>query len=314
MENYIGKICPFCKTEIKEGDSVKVCSACGIPHHEKCWEENNGCTTLGCSEQHYEAQNTNPMDVCKKCGTPLGEGQAFCPKCGQKAGLSVDASVSPAINQFNAGVDKANETTKKKPIAIIAAAAIAVVVIILAALVVPKLLVSVEDLCAQGKYEKAYSKASGDEKLIVLAENTIAFLSEESSDKLKDPSSFVLREGYYDCQYQDEELTQQAVLHVSGANSYGALVSSYWIYTYDDDTDSWSIVGTCSSLNVDSDDDEFFDSVIAKMIIERDSVIKLSKEQVKNINTMFENDVLDQVEQLDPDTLDTSIMQERIDS
>ena len=31
MEDYIGKICPFCKTEIKEGDSVKACPACGIP-------------------------------------------------------------------------------------------------------------------------------------------------------------------------------------------------------------------------------------------------------------------------------------------
>ena len=30
MEDYVGKICPFCKTEIKEGDSVKVCPACGM--------------------------------------------------------------------------------------------------------------------------------------------------------------------------------------------------------------------------------------------------------------------------------------------
>lgn len=82
MENYIGKICPFCKTEITEADTVKVCPACGIPHHEGCWEENHGCTTFGCSEQHYDAQHTNPTDVCTNCGAPLGDGQAFCPKCG----------------------------------------------------------------------------------------------------------------------------------------------------------------------------------------------------------------------------------------
>ena len=82
MENYIGKICPFCKTEITEADAVKVCPACGIPHHEGCWNENHGCTTFGCSEQHYEAQHTNPTDVCTNCGSPLGDGQAFCPKCG----------------------------------------------------------------------------------------------------------------------------------------------------------------------------------------------------------------------------------------
>ena len=104
MEDYIGKICPFCKMEIKEGDSVKVCPACGIPHHESCWEENKGCTTFGCSEQHYEEQHTNPTDVCQNCGVPLGDGQEFCPKCGQKVGLVVDAGVNAAINQFNSGV------------------------------------------------------------------------------------------------------------------------------------------------------------------------------------------------------------------
>lgn len=157
MENYIGKICPFCKTEIKEGDSVKVCSACGIPHHENCWEENKGCTTFGCSEQHYEAQHTNPTDVCQNCGAPLGDGQAFCPKCGtpknapqrnvcgkcgaelqdgqkfcpkcgQKVGLTVDAGVNSAISQFNAGVQKKN---KKKAVLPIILGVVAVVIVAL---------------------------------------------------------------------------------------------------------------------------------------------------------------------------------------
>jgi len=143
MEEYIGKICPFCKTEIKEDDAVKVCPACGIPHHENCWEENKGCTTFGCSEQHYEEQHTNPTDVCVKCGAPLGdgqefcpkcgtpkggekkaicskcgaelqEGQEFCPKCGQKADLSLDAGVNTAISQFNNNLTKETEKKKKK--------------------------------------------------------------------------------------------------------------------------------------------------------------------------------------------------------
>lgn len=343
MENYIGKVCPFCKTEIKEGDSVKVCPACGIPHHESCWEENHGCTTFGCSEQHYEAQHTNPTDVCQNCGAPLGDGQEFCPKCGtpknapkknvcgkcgaelqdgqefcpkcgQKAGLSVDAGVSSAINQFNAGVNKTNEAKKKKPMKMIVAAIVAVAVIAVGALVAPKLFASVDDLCAQGNYEKAYSKASGDEKLDVLAENVIACLSMEASDNLKDPSSFVLRDAYYDCQYDAEEgtLSQQAVLYVSGANSYGASVSSYWLYKYDSEDDDWSLWGTCSSLNLDSDDDDYLVSALAKLIVQRDEVMKLNKSQIKNINTMFENDVLDQVELLDVDTLDTSVIREKI--
>ena len=86
MENYFGKMCPFCKTEIKKDEPVKVCPACGIPHHESCWEENKGCTTFGCSEQHYEEQGSNTMTICSNCGTKLSDDQAFCPKCGTPKG------------------------------------------------------------------------------------------------------------------------------------------------------------------------------------------------------------------------------------
>ena len=158
MENYIGKICPFCKTEITEADTVKVCPACGIPHHEGCWNENHGCTTFGCSEQHYEAQHTNPTDVCANCGAPLGDGrafcpkcgtpkaaapkknvcgncgaeledgQAFCPKCGHKAGVAVDSNVNAAINQFNAGVEKKKKKSKALPIVIALVLVVAIAV------------------------------------------------------------------------------------------------------------------------------------------------------------------------------------------
>ena len=155
MDEYVGKICPYCKTEIKEGEEVKVCPECGIPHHATCWEENKGCTTFGCKEQQ-----TNPTDVCSNCGAPLGDGQAFCPKCGtpknapkknvcgkcgaelqegqefcpkcgQKVGLAVDAGVNAAINQFNSGVQKTNSKKKTLPL-IIGAAVVAIVVLAVA--------------------------------------------------------------------------------------------------------------------------------------------------------------------------------------
>ena len=157
MENYIGKVCPFCKTEIKEGDAVKVCPSCGIPHHEYCWEENKGCTTFGCSEQHYEEQHTNPTDVCVNCGAPLGDGQEFCPKCGTPKGgpkkrvcskcgaeLQNDQEFCPkcgtryteganatnsAIEKFNESVKKENK--KKKLIPVIVGAGIVIVGLIL---------------------------------------------------------------------------------------------------------------------------------------------------------------------------------------
>lgn len=129
MEDYVGKICPVCKIELTEADKVKVCPDCGIPHHEKCWEMNEGCSTFGCVQQKA-VEKTRTAEVekcvkcgadlaegyefCPKCGTPkskmkkricgkcgaeLAEGQDFCPKCGQKAGLSVDNNaVSPMAN------------------------------------------------------------------------------------------------------------------------------------------------------------------------------------------------------------------------
>lgn len=149
--------CPYCKTQFKEGDEAISCPACQTLHHASCWEENKGCTTFGCSEQHYEEQHTNPTDVCVKCGTPLGDGQEFCPKCGtpkggvkknicskcgtelqdgqefcpkcgQKADLQIDSGVNSAISQFNANVNKTNEKKNRKPI-IIGIVAVAAVVI-----------------------------------------------------------------------------------------------------------------------------------------------------------------------------------------
>lgn len=145
LESFVGKTCPYCKTEIKEGEEIKVCSACGIPHHVGCWEENKGCTTFGCSEQHYEEQGTNPTAVCSNCGATLGDGQEFCPKCGTKkegltknvcgncgaelsegqefcgkcgtkAGIKINAETNAAINQFNAGLEKKKKKSKVLPI------------------------------------------------------------------------------------------------------------------------------------------------------------------------------------------------------
>lgn len=81
MEDFIGKICPYCKTKIKEGDDVKVCPACNIPHHAECWAENKGCTTFGCSVKESGEQRL-PVGVCRNCGAYLFDGQLFCPKCG----------------------------------------------------------------------------------------------------------------------------------------------------------------------------------------------------------------------------------------
>lgn len=332
--------CPYCKTQFKEGDKAISCPACQTLHHASCWEENKGCTTFGCSEQHYEEQHTNPTDVCKQCGTPLGDGQAFCPKCGtpkveekknicgkcgaelqdgqefcpkcgQKAGLAVDAGVSSAISQFNAGIDKSNEAKKKKPVKIIIAAVIALAVIVAGVLLAPKIFVSVEELCAQGNYEKAYEKASGSEKNDVAVENLAAFYSDYASDNLKDPSSFSLRDAYYNLHEYEGEVTPHLVLYLSGANSYGASVSSYWLFTYDDESGEFEYYTSVSDLSDEEtskydDTDEIIEKILKNLARDyikeaMSSGIKLDKGAVKNINNLFEEGTLYEVELLDVD-------------
>ena len=160
MESHIGKICPFCETEIKEDDNVKTCPTCSIPHHEGCWEENKGCATCGASEQHDEVQDANHTAVCSNCGVALGDGQDFCPKCGtpknapkkmfcekcgaelqegqvfcsacgQKAGSPVGAGANSAPNQFNAVVQKKSKKKIVLPIVLGVVAVVAALVVLL---------------------------------------------------------------------------------------------------------------------------------------------------------------------------------------
>ena len=88
--NFIGKVCPYCKTEFKEGDDVVVCSVCEMPHHKECWIENKACTTFGCTgtiigaDQYTKAADNKTF--CSKCGAPLNEEQKFCALCGTPVG------------------------------------------------------------------------------------------------------------------------------------------------------------------------------------------------------------------------------------
>ena len=95
---FVGKICPFCKGEIKEDDIIVKCSKCDMPHHRDCWVENQGCTTFGCDGTIQSADAAVPaqdfdIDVadngqaapeifCTRCGTAIPAGDAFCTRCG----------------------------------------------------------------------------------------------------------------------------------------------------------------------------------------------------------------------------------------
>ena len=275
--------CSKCGAELAEGQDF--CPKCGTPRVKK--------------------------NVCGKCGAELQEGQEFCPKCGQKVGLAVDSGVSSAINQFNAGVDKANAKKKKTPIIIAVAVVIIALVAIAGVKLAPKIFIDSEGYMAQGDYQKAYEKAKDDsEKQTVIAENAAAVQSAYSADNLKDPSSFSLRDAYfYKGTNDDNKPFYRIVLYISGANSYGASVSSYWLYTWDSDKKEWSYWCSVSDLAEEeykSWDD--YDDKLEKLMnnLGRDMIktsmkdgTKVSKEGIKRINAMFEADTLDDIELLD---------------
>lgn len=301
--------CSKCGAELQEGQDF--CPKCGTPRVKK--------------------------NVCGKCGTELQEGQEFCPKCGQKVGVTVDSGVSSAINQFNASVDKANAKKKKTPIILGVAIVIIVLLAIAGTKLAPKIFIDTAGYIEQGDLEKAWSKAKSDsdkqlvidayladgdyeeayakalsdaDKKNIKAENMAAVQSAFSADNLKDPSSFSLRDAYYNEDKNDDgKPTAQLVLYISGANSYGASVSSYWLYTWSADKKKWEYFCSVSDLSDEEyskydDEDEKLEKLVNNL--GRSSIqntmkdgLKLSKDSVKRINTMFEDDKLDRVEMLD---------------
>ncbi len=70
----IGKNCPCCQLPINPGEQVEVCVACGVPHHQECWQRNRGCATFGCQQ----AGSAGPV----YSGQPAYQGQPGQPPAG----------------------------------------------------------------------------------------------------------------------------------------------------------------------------------------------------------------------------------------
>ena len=86
MNDYTGKICPYCKTAFKPDDEIVVCSECDMPHHKDCWIENQGCTTFGCLGTIKTADNDNSSVTTREMSfediSPSAGATVYCTKCG----------------------------------------------------------------------------------------------------------------------------------------------------------------------------------------------------------------------------------------
>lgn len=44
-------VCPYCRMPFDDSSPPTIyCTACGVPHHEDCYQENGGCTVFGCAQ------------------------------------------------------------------------------------------------------------------------------------------------------------------------------------------------------------------------------------------------------------------------
>lgn len=301
-----GEVCRHCGVAWTPGQAF--CANCGAPKADP--------VPVGAAS----ADATAP--TCPNCGTLLQEGQKFCPGCGQMLGAASPAGsfnsgdpmnpmnpanpMNPTAMPYGAPVG-AKRKSKALPLVIVAVVVVLIAALATLVLVSSDTFASVATLCARGNYAKAYEKASEEEKPAVKGESVAAECSAFAVDNLKDPSSFKLREVYYYEGTNDKgEPYDYIALYLSGANSYGASVGSYWLFTWDDDDNEWFYFCSVSDLEQEEysdydDEDEKWEKTVnnfGRIMIElaQKSGIELDKDAVKRINTLFEKDMLDDVE------------------
>lgn len=252
---------------------------------------------------------------CSKCGAQLKEGTRFCGDCGAKIeGAEAPASASRQKRRLNS-----------KPIVGIAAAIILVALGI--GIVIPEITATPEQLIGQGRYEAAYQKASDEEKPEVLSRiighgqfqvaydsvaddqkddvlvaNLAAYCSRSLLDGLKDPSSFVLRQIYFD------KNLHEMILEVSANNSSGGRVSNWYDYRFIEDDNEYKLYVSISDMSDETvykyadSSDEKLEKLLKNAARENMRTIMGNKEMkidsafVDGVNELFESGDMGKVE------------------
>lgn len=74
--------CAHCGDELLLGEPGVVCEACESPHHERCWDEKNGCGNKECINAPLTVLPGMPAPVRTVYETTLRPGESRCPSCG----------------------------------------------------------------------------------------------------------------------------------------------------------------------------------------------------------------------------------------
>ncbi len=136
--NTAGKICPYCKMTLTEGDDTVMCNQCEIPHHKECWVENKGCTTFGCSGSIQGiaevAQGEKTRFFCSHCSVEALESDVFCTHCGamhataggdESSAMMAEQAALPEVTVLDKGKNPSKALRIWIPILIVVAVAFA---------------------------------------------------------------------------------------------------------------------------------------------------------------------------------------------
>lgn len=87
--------CPYCHDAV-EAAALVVCGSCATPHHGQCFEQNGGCSLLGCGGTSSIAAGGPASVVCSACSRHTPADAPFCAWCGTAAAKGTPLHVRPA--------------------------------------------------------------------------------------------------------------------------------------------------------------------------------------------------------------------------
>lgn len=73
--------CPYCHDAV-DAAALVVCGSCATPHHGQCFEQNGGCSLLGCGGTSSIAAAGPASTVCGGCSKHTPADAPFCAWCG----------------------------------------------------------------------------------------------------------------------------------------------------------------------------------------------------------------------------------------
>ena len=305
--------CKKCGCEL--GDGMNFCGKCGADNTPVVGDLDAG--TEDDDGESSPVSNDEPADDAAPLSPIDAEG----------AREASPANPVPSEPAQAEGEEKAAEPKKpSKKTLVIAGAAALFCIIVAGVLVIPDLIATPKQLFEQQKYERAFGKASDEErgellglfiengdfssayeyandteKTDVLAANLASHISADIVNSLKDPSSYDLHDVWID--------ERVVILKVGATNSYGGQISSYCYYSLQDDGSYEYLTHvtdfeqeSISRFDTKSEMEQKIIDNLARKIIQK--IISNSEDEVSSTavnwtNSLFSNKGFDDVELLD---------------